>query len=85
MTDGSHGLSSTTTAQALRFTCCDMWHGVTMPPACPLHGSLHYVPYQPPTPTFTTGTFTWSGPPRLSDDDVKRIADEVVRRLREDK
>jgi hypothetical protein len=67
-------------------TCPTAWWGIYPPPPCPscqrrstsgFHGPWpQFVPVQVPTYTPLT-------PAPLSDDDIKRVADEVVRRLKD--
>ena len=55
--------------------CPDGWWGVT-PPYCPVHN---------PGRTWTSPNFGWVEklePPRLSDEDVQRIADALAERLK---
>lgn len=85
--DGDHGVSSTNTSTPMNVIdygqynrscqCPPSWWG-TVPPYCPVHNPRYTI-----VPCAPVQTFTWPSPEpqRLSDEDVKRIAREVVRQM----
>jgi hypothetical protein len=79
---GDHGVSATGTGRFDLLVCpCNTWNDFPQP--CPYHGGSWTAPVVYPYVPPPVQMITWPPPEpqRLSDDDVKRIAREVVRQL----